>query len=415
MALVPGPGIAAVAVVTHQELEAICPECGRPRVTGVAPDATGPAAVARAGAVAPAPSRRGAVSVAALVLAVVGVLLVFMPGDDTGPDVSPPEDVADPVPGPTPPPVSSLPVPQPAPVPPDLTLSAGQRVAYASTEGLVIVETTTGAVDVTEVVLTSPRVDYADPFVLVADDRRTLAVHPAATAEPFVLASNYRLVATAEPEQYVFVPAAVGLADADRVFVGQASDGSFGPMIAIPPGSRRLAVSGIGLLVTPPGEVTHEVRFGGLTPFAGGEVLAAAGDHRLEVACDDDLVCAAAVVDAATGTEVEVPAEVVARLGRPALSPDGRRLAGRGDEQVTVVDVATGAVADLEVEGPVVAFGWTPDGDVLVVLVGPREDASIVVMRLDDQPGAEPAPSTEVLRLDAIGAPAPLGNGIVGF
>jgi hypothetical protein len=97
------------------------------------------------------------------------------------------------------------------------------------------------------------------------------------------------------------------------------------------------------------------------------------------------------------------------------LSADGRRLAGRGDEQITVVDVATGAVADLEVEGPVVAFGWTSDGDVLVVLVGPREDASIVLLRFDDPPGAEPAPTTEVLRLDTIGAPPPLGGGIVGF
>lgn len=392
-----------------RNFEVICPECGQPTHDG-GPHRTGE--VATAVAAAPESNRGALMGVVALLLAAVAGLLIFVPGGD---DESAADDPADATPATVPPPLASLPEPVPQPIPPDLTLSAGLRAAYPSDEGLVIVETETGTVDVASVSLTSPDVAYSDPFVLVADDRRTLAVHPAATAEPLVLASNYRLVATAEPEQYVFVPSATGIADADQVFVGQARDGSFGRPIALPPGARRLAVPGVGLLVTPPGGATYEVRFGGLELFSDASVIAAAGSHRLEIRCDDGLDCRSSVVDE-VGIAMPIAADVAGRLGAPALSSDGRWVAGRSGNRVLVVEVATGAVLELEVDDAVLALSWVPDGGILTALVGPRETASIVVMTMDATQGAvDSSFETVVVDLDGLGAPAPIGGGVVAF
>ncbi len=376
-------------------VEAICPECGRPR------GASGPDGRVRPTG-APDRARRGGVIAAFLVLAAISALLLVLPGDDDEPLAEDP------------------PSPSEAPEPTaesarsgDLALTAGTRVGYSSAEGLVIVETESGAFGLTEVALTSPELAYVEPFVLVADDRRTLAVHPAAPDEPFVLATNYRLVSTAVPDQYVFIPSASGIDDAGEVFVGQARDGSFGPAITLPPGSRRLTASGVGMLVAGPDGGTYEVGFAGLEKVSDGNVIAAAGPYRVEVRCDASFVCRTDVVDG-VGVSVALADEVAARLGGPTLSGDGRWVAGRDGTTIVIVEVDTGAVREVEVDGAVIALTWVPEMDMLVGLVGPRDDAQLVVVSLvsgTESTGAAPT----IVDLASIGAPSPLGSGLVAF
>lgn len=364
----------------------------------------GPAATARATAEPGPPPRRLGPLLAAIVLVGLAVAVVASPDgrDDAGPT---------PTVAPTTAPTVRPTAADAALAPRSLTLSAGTRLAYAAAGGVVIVDVATGRVDVTEVDLTAPEVAYDDPFVLVADDRRTLAVHPAAPDEPFVLASNYRVVPTAAPDQYVFVPAPIGLDEADEVFVGQAQDGSFGPRIALPPASRRLAVPGVGVFVSGPDGGTHAVGFTGLERISDSTVVAATARHRLELDCDEALDCEARVVGV-DGAVTPVGVDV-ARLGLPTLSPDGRRLAARAGAGVVRHDLATGETRDDRFADPVLALAWSDDGDRLGVLLGPRDRARVVLLDADDGPDTDAGEETEVVDLAARGAPAPLAGLVV--
>jgi len=332
-----------------------------------------------------------------LALAAIAAILFAVPDGDDGPIAEEPPTPSD----------TSVPTGRPG-TSADPALTGGTRVGYSSADGLVIVETESGAIGLTEVALTSPELAYVEPFVLVADDRRTLAVHPAAPDEPFVLATNYRLVSTAVPDQYVFIPAASGIDDAGEVFVGQARDGSFGPAITLPPGSRRLAASGVGMLIAGPDGGTYEVGFAGLEKVSDGNVIAAAGPYRVEVRCDTSFACRTDVVDG-VGVSIALPDEVAARLGAPTLSTDGRWVAGRDGTTVVIVEVGTGDVREVDVDGAVIALTWAPEADLLVGLVGPRDDTQLIVVPV----GSDADPT--VVDLASIGAPSPLGTGLVAF
>ncbi|MEZ5245388.1 MAG: hypothetical protein R2707_09855 [Acidimicrobiales bacterium] len=375
----------------HQ-VEAICPECGRPRAASFSEHHVG----SSGGHGEP---RRGALFALILALAAISAILILLPEGDEEPFAEAP-------------PTSTAPS-APAPPAADLGAASGTRVAYASAEGLVIVEIESATFDLTDVALTSPAVAYADPFVLVADDRRTLAVHPAVPDEPFVLATNYRLVSTAVPNQYVFVPAASGIDDAGEVFVGQASDGSFGPSIPLPPGSRRLAAPGVGVLVAGPEGATYEVGFSGLERVSDAAVIAAAGPYRVEVRCDTSFTCRTDVVDG-VGASAALADEVAGRLGTPTLSADGRWVAGRDGATVVVVEVDSGEVRELEVEGAVIALAWVPGADLLVAMVGPRDTARLAVVPVAADAGSTIGAPT-IVDLTALGAPSPLGSDLVAF
>lgn len=358
----------------------VCPTCGRPRHDLVFE----PNEAVRD----ESPASRLGAYVALLVIPLLIAAVAVVSRDDD--PVAEPDDPVSPLPG-----TSDTVDPDDSPAP-DLTQDPdGFRLVFANAGGTVVIDLESGASAVADIELLSPELAYDDPFVLVADDRRTLAVHPSFPDDAFALATNHRLVPTDAIGEYVFRP----VDDDTEVFIGQSADGSFGRRLSIPLGTRQLAVPGLGLLLVAADGATFRAEFAGFEPYSDAPVIAATPTHRLELQCAQPLECATVLVESVSGTEVVVPAEVSATWDQPVLSPDGRSVASAGPDGVvrhSVADWSSTLLVDTDVGG---GPAWAPDSSFVAVV---DDSSSALTVHLFFTDGA-PSESISVAGSTAIG------------
>lgn len=400
-----GPGSArfrppsATAFPADDDLD-ICPECGRPRHELLFDSEDRLRSEPR--------SPRIATYVILLLVPLLVLTALLQPGDD-GPI---PDESAQPE-GFAPPPSNVDGESSDGASTSDLTATgsgeaSGFQLAFANAEGTVIVDLSSGAIKTSDISLDTPRLSYDEPFLLVSDENRTLAIPPAAPQNAFSLATNYRLVPTDTDGEYVFQPTGAPAIGSDTggdnggdnggkntAFIGQEADGTFGRRLTIPPGTRELPVPGLGLLVVAPDGTTFLTGFGEFKPFSERPVIAATPSHRLELRCRRALDCTTLLVDNATDRETKVPDGISSEWTTPVLSPDGRFIAALGPDGLTrhqVSDWSSTLLLD-----KVARMAWAPDSSFIALIEDASNAARIWLFFTDGRPADSVSLSDAVL------------------
>ena len=342
------------------------------------------------------PSSRVAVYVTLAFVPLLVIAAALLPsGDDPESDPPPPTsgEVAEPD-------LASVEVSPTEPV-------SGIRVAFAAGDQVVIVDPVGPDATIIDVALERPELSYDEPFVLIADDRRTLAVHPSFPDELLVLASNYRLVPTAAPGRFVFRRSATG-ERLGEVFLGSAADGSFGRRLEIPLGTREIVVPGLGLLLVGPDGTTVRAGFADFEPVSDSPVLTATPSHRVEIRCSGGLDCTTVLVDSRLGTEIEVPGRIAQHWTSPSVSPDGRWIVAGGPDGVVRYDTTSWGAVPL-VGGPIVSGpAWTTDASAVAVIDGVEGSSTLRLLPVDGRPPV-------VVDLASLGVGAPIRSNLIAF
>ena len=182
-----------------------------------------------------------------------------------------------------------------------------------------------------------------------------------------------------------------------------------------PPGSEVVVVRNAGVLVTPPVGRTYRPTFAGFEVVSEHRLLAASDQLRVEQRCDQQLLCAVVVVDAATDRAAALPEDFAAELAGVSVSPDSRWLLN-DTSPAWLFDRRTGQLRLLDGGGHGRPL-WSGDSTSVAWLTSDRTP-TLVVGRLEPSDeaqdwfvvelaglGADPSPGSSFL-LDAALSPA---------
>lgn len=237
----------------------------------------------------------------------------------------------------------------------------GGTVSYLSNEGLVLVDLDTGAATVFAAQLEP--LGMTGRLLLASNGEKTFRVD---TKNPRALTtlSAYGVAAPTEISRIVNLTFAPSNGEGRLSAMIMSLDGGIvGEPVAMPVGSRLDTIDHFGMVLLPANGGTYRLTRDGLELLSPNLVVAVADDIRVELQCDDQLVCAPHLVD----TEGEAALEGFSGQGEFSLAPDGSRLLGyeAGTLQgVKGLDFASTSVA---ADGPAAwttdssRFGWLSD------------------------------------------------------
>lgn len=264
------------------------------------------------------------------------------------------------------------------------------RVAYQSTEGLVILDLASGEAHV-----------FADPvrpvgitggWLLVSDGERSLRVDRA-DPSTLVAVSTYGEVVPTNLSRIVAIIFDDSSEDGRRNSAVLSFDGGvIGTPAQLPLGSTELAVPGVGIIVVLPDGGSYLVGKEGLERRSVHPIIAASAGFWIEMRCSSDLSCLPFLVDAASGAAdvLDVPLS-----GPLSVSPDGSAVlftdpscaASSGQACVEVTEQGVRTIG-LDLAGlpawldDASSFAWLSDRGRVLQIVDNSAEAEVISLNL---------------------------------
>lgn len=283
------------------------------------------------------------------------------------------------------------------------TIDLAGVVSYLSNEGLVLLNFASG-----EATIFGAQVEplgFTGRLLLASGDEKTYRVD---TSNPQAL-STLSAYGEAVPTD---ISRIVHLAFEPSNSPGRLSatimsldGGLIGDAVPVPVGSKLEAIDHFGMVLHSPTGGTYEFTRDGLELLSPNRVVAVAGDSRVEVQCDEELVCSHYLVDesredGAGGTRLE---DLSAR-STVSLSPDGSHLLSFHDGALEGLRTDTFSAIPLDLNEADGKAAWARDSSRFAWL---SRDGRVLSVAQSD--------GTEVARLDlrALGLPAASGSSVV--
>lgn len=210
-----------------------------------------------------------------------------------------------------------------------MALIGGHRLAYASADGIAIVEPAAAENPVSVVTPEQATMNDLlvgfDSFSIFHEQGHTYGFQrssDSAELKVLQLFTQGQVVAGAGSS---FTLAVGDTEAADQLYVGNSS-GLFMSRVEVPVGAELLVVPSVGVLVISSTGETFVTTQSGLRPFSQWPVTAANGTHHVEIRCPEPLVCAPVLVDRPAGSAVDLPAEFAGTSAGIEIAPDGSHL-----------------------------------------------------------------------------------------
>lgn len=294
-----------------------------------------------------------------------------------------------------------------------LSIIGGHRIAYASPDGIAIVDPAAAGNPVSvmepEQATTDDLLAGFGSFSMFHERGHTYGFRrdsETADERVFQLFTRGQVIA-GERDSFSL---AVGSGEAvEQLYVGNSS-GLFMSRLDVPVGAELLAVPSVGVLVVSSTGETFVTTQSGFTRFSKWPVIAANAGHHVEIRCAEPLVCTPVLVDRLSGSVVDLPVEFAGGSVDVTIAPDGSHL-------LLVAQGADPSEPDLlyEVAGaelvPLTSrigntLAWAPDSTVAAWLDPATTDPRLWVLDVA---------TVKVLTLDltSLGAPTRSGNALL--
>ncbi len=228
----------------------------------------------------------------------------------------------------------------------------GGTVSYLSNEGLVLVDLETGAATVFAAQLEP--LGMTGRLLLVSNGEKTFRVDTK-NPQALTILSAYGVAAPTEISRIVNLTFAPSNGEGRLSAMIMSLDGGIvGEPVAMPVGSRLETIDHFGMVLIPADGGTYRFTRDGLELLSPNRVIAIADDRRVELQCDDQLVCAPYLV----GAETDSVLEGFSGRSEFSFSPDGSRLLGYEAGMLRAVVGTDLGSTTVEADGPA---AWTAD------------------------------------------------------